>query len=44
MDDLQRTSEIVVFMVYVGEWRGDFGVGIAGGGRGCSLLMVSGVW
>ena len=22
MDDLQRTSEIVVFMVYVGKWSG----------------------
>ena len=40
----QSAPEIVFFMVYVGEWRGDFHGGIAGGGRGCSLLMVSGVW
>jgi hypothetical protein len=34
----------VVFMVYVGEWSGGFGGGIAAGGghRGCSLMMVAG--
>jgi hypothetical protein len=42
VDDLQRASEIMGFMVYVGEWRGGFGGGITvDGRRGCSLLMVS---
>jgi hypothetical protein len=42
VDGLQRASEIVGFMVHVGEWRGGFGGGIAGDCcRGCSLLMVS---
>jgi hypothetical protein len=38
VDDLQRTSEIMVFMVYVGKWRGGFGRGIAG--RECGGLLV----
>ena len=32
MDDLQRTSEIVVFMVYVEKWSGGFNGGTARGG------------
>jgi hypothetical protein len=38
VNDLQRASEIMVFMVYVGKWRGGFDRGIAG--RECGGLLV----
>jgi hypothetical protein len=35
----QSAPKIMVFMVYVGEWRGGFGGGIAGGrGSRCRLI------
>jgi hypothetical protein len=36
--DLQRASEIKVFMVYVGKWRGGFGRGISS--QECGGLLV----